>query len=131
MVEKIKSTNANVVLCQKGIDDIIQHYLAKAGILTVRRIKESDMSKLAKATGSRIVGSINDLSENDLGLAKNVEEKLVEEDKWVFIEGCKNPKVGVGETKCSADGDRRLWRPVYASDLLPGTHIRRTRQVIW
>jgi len=92
MVEKIKSTNANVVLCQKGIDDIIQHYLAKAGILTVRRIKESDMSKLAKATGGRIVGSVNDLSKNDLGLAKNVEEKLVEEDKWVFIEGCKNPK---------------------------------------
>lgn len=92
MVEKIKSTNANVVLCQKGIDDIVQHYLSKAGILAVRRIKEGDMSKLAKATGGRIVGSITDLSEKDLGVAQNVEEKTIEEDKWVFIEGCKNPK---------------------------------------
>lgn len=92
MAEKIKQTGANVVLCQKGIDDIIQHYLAKASVLAVRRIKESDMSKLAKATGGRIVGSVDDLSEKDLGRAQNVEEKTVEEDKWVFIEGCKNPK---------------------------------------
>ena len=92
IVEKIKSTNANVVLCQKGIDDVVQHYLSKAEILAVRRIKESDMSKLAKATGGRIVGSVNDLSEKDLGFAKNVEEKSIEEDKWVFIEECKNPK---------------------------------------
>jgi archaeal chaperonin len=92
MVEKIKQTGANVVLCQKGIDDIIQHYLTKASVLAVRRIKESDMSKLAKATGGRIVGSVSDLSEKDLGQAQNVEEKTVEEDKWVFIEGCKNPK---------------------------------------
>jgi len=92
MVDKIKSTNANVVLCQKGIDDIIQHYMGKEGILAVRRIKESDMSKLAKSTGGRIVGSVNDLSNSDLGLAQNVEEKRIEEDNWVFIEGCKNPK---------------------------------------
>jgi len=92
MVDKIKSTNANVVLCQKGIDDIIQHYMGKAGILAVRRIKESDMSKLAKSTGGRIVGSVNDLSNADLGSAQNVEEKRIEEDNWVFIEGCKNPK---------------------------------------
>jgi thermosome len=92
MVEKIKSTNANVVLCQKGIDDIAQHYLAKIGIIAVRRIKESDMSKLAKATGGRIVGSVNDLTEKDLGEAQNVEEKTIENDNWVFIEGCKNPK---------------------------------------
>ncbi|MEX0764357.1 MAG: thermosome subunit beta [Nitrosopumilaceae archaeon] len=92
MVEKIKSTNANVVLCQKGIDDIAQHYLAKIGIIAVRRIKESDMSKLAKATGGRIVGSITDLTEKDLGEAQNVEERTVENDNWVFIEGCKNPK---------------------------------------
>lgn len=92
MVEKIKSTGASVVLCQKGIDDIVQHYLAKANILAVRRIKESDMSKLAKAIGGRIVGSVNDLSAKDLGHAQNVEEKQIEEDKWVFIEGCKNPK---------------------------------------
>lgn len=92
MVDKIKSTDANVVLCQKGIDDIIQHYMGKAGILAVRRIKESDMSKLAKSTGGRIVGNVNDLSNSDLGSAQNVEEKKIEEDNWVFIEGCKNPK---------------------------------------
>lgn len=92
MVNKIKSTNANVVLCQKGIDDIIQHYMSKEGILAVRRIKESDMSKLAKSTGGRIVGSVNDLNNTDLGSAQNVEEKRIEEDNWVFIEGCKNPK---------------------------------------
>lgn len=92
MVDKIKQTGANVVLCQKGIDDIVQHYLTKASILAVRRIKESDMSKLSKASGGRIVGNINDLSEKDLGQAQNVEEKTIEDDKWVFIEGCKNPK---------------------------------------
>ena len=92
MVEKIKSTKANVILCQKGIDDIAQHHLAKEGIVAVRRIKESDMSKLAKATGGRIVGSVNDLTERDLGEAQNVEEKTIENDNWVFIEGCKNPK---------------------------------------
>ena len=92
MVDKIKSTGANVVLCQKGIDDIVQHYLAKAGILAVRRIKESDMDKLSKATGGRVVGNITDLTEKDLGLAQNVEEKQIEDDNWTYIEGCKNPK---------------------------------------
>lgn len=92
MVDKIRVTNANVVLCQKGIDDFAQHYLAKSGIVAIRRIKESDMAKLAKATGGRIVGSVNDLTERDLGQAQNVEEKTIENDNWVFIEGCKNPK---------------------------------------
>ncbi|MEM2785399.1 MAG: thermosome subunit alpha, partial [Candidatus Nitrosotenuis sp.] len=92
MVEKITKTGANVVLCQKGIDDIVQHYLAKAGVLAVRRIKESDMAKLAKATGGRIVGNVDDLTDKDLGLAQNVEEKQIEEDSWTFVEGCKNPK---------------------------------------
>lgn len=92
MVKSIKSINANVVLCQKGIDDIVQHHMSKEGILAVRRIKESDMSKLAKATGGRIVGNVNDLSNADLGSAQNVEEKRIEEDNWVFVEGCKNPK---------------------------------------
>ncbi|MGC8661791.1 MAG: thermosome subunit beta [Nitrososphaeria archaeon] len=92
MVEKIKSVGANVVLCQKGIDDMAQHYLAKEGILAVRRIKMSDMDKLARATGGRNVTSIDDLSADDLGYADLVEERKVEEDKWVFIEGCKNPK---------------------------------------
>ncbi|MDQ3868439.1 MAG: thermosome subunit, partial [Thermoproteota archaeon] len=92
MVDKIMAADANVVLCQKGIDDISQHYLAKAGILAVRRIKESDMFKLSKATGARIVNNIDDLVSKDLGSADLVEERKVETDKWVFIEGCKNPK---------------------------------------
>jgi chaperonin GroEL (HSP60 family) len=81
-----------VLLCQKGIDDMAQHYLARAGILAVRRVKESDMAKLAKATGARIVTNLDDLFEKDLGAAELVEERKIEEDRWVFIEGCKNPK---------------------------------------
>ena len=92
MVDRISATGANVVLCQKGIDDIVQHYLAKEGIIAVRRIKESDMSKLSKATGARIVTNTDELSKDDIGLAELVEERKIETDKWVFIEGCKNPK---------------------------------------
>jgi len=92
MVDKIIATGANVVICQKGIDDIAQHYLAKAGILTVRRVKESDMTKLARATGARIVNNLEDLTEKDIGSADLVEERKVETDKWVFVEGCKHPK---------------------------------------
>ena len=92
MVEKIASVGANVVICQKGIDDVAQHYLAKKGILAVRRVKRSDMEKLERATGGRIVTSIRDLTPNDLGYAKLVEERRVGNDKMVFIEGCKNPK---------------------------------------
>jgi archaeal chaperonin len=92
MVEKIKSSGANVVICQKGIDDIAQHYLAKSDILTVRRVKESDMTKLARATNARVVNNIDDLTSNDLGSADLVEERKVETDKWVFVEGCKHPK---------------------------------------
>ena len=92
MVDKIKSVGANVVFCQKGIDDIAQHYLAKAGILAARRIKQSDMEKLAKATGARIVTNLEDLSPADLGEAELVEERKVEEDKMIFVEGCKNPR---------------------------------------
>src|SRR5918999_1581879 len=92
MVDKIKAAGANVVLCQKGIDDIVQHFLAIENILAVRRVKESDMTKLSKATGARIVGNIDELSNEDLGSAELVEERKIETDKWVFIEGCKNPK---------------------------------------
>ena len=92
MIEKIASVGANVVICQKGIDDVAQHFLAKKGILAVRRVKRSDMEKLERATGGRIVTSIRDLSEKDLGYAKLVEERRVGSDKMVFIEGCKNPK---------------------------------------
>ena len=92
MVDKISSVGANVVLWQKGIDDIAQHYLANAGIIAVRRIKESDISKLSKATGARIITNIEELSSTDIGSADLVEERKIETDKWVFVEGCKNPK---------------------------------------
>jgi thermosome len=92
MVNKIVQSGANVVICQKGIDDIAQHYLAKAGILAVRRAKESDLTRLSKATGARTVTNLDDLTSKDLGSAKVVSERKVETDKWVFIEGCKDPK---------------------------------------
>jgi thermosome len=92
MVDKVVAAGANVLLCQKGIDDIAQHYLAKAGILAVRRIKESDMYKLSRATGARVINNLDELTANDLGFARVVEERKVETDKWVFVEECKNPK---------------------------------------
>ncbi|MDE1861394.1 MAG: TCP-1/cpn60 chaperonin family protein [Thaumarchaeota archaeon] len=92
MVDKIHEIGANVLICQKGIDDIAQHYLAKHGILSVRRVKESDMTKLAKATGGRISSNIDDMTSKDLGTADTVEQRKVETEKWVFVEGCKNPR---------------------------------------
>jgi archaeal chaperonin len=92
MVEKVTGSGANVVICQKGLDDIAQHYLAKANVLTIRRVKESDITKLSRATGARVINNIDDLTSKDLGAADLVEERKVETDKWVFIEGCKNPK---------------------------------------
>jgi len=91
MVDKIIEVGANVLICQKGIDDIAQHYLAKAGILSVRRVKESDLTKLAKATGGTISTNLDDITLKDLGSAEHVEQRKVETDKWVFIEGCRNP----------------------------------------
>jgi len=113
MVDKIKSIGANVVLCQKGMDDIAQHYLSKAGVLAVRRVKESDMFKLSKATDARLVNNLDDLSEGDLGTAALVEERKVETDKWVFIEGCKNPKavtilIRGGSQRVVDEADRSL-----------------------
>jgi archaeal chaperonin len=92
MVDKILVSGANVVLCQKGIDDATQTYLSNEGIIAVIRIKESDMEKLSRATGARIVTNTDELTKDDLGFANLIEERKVEEDKWVFIEGCKNPK---------------------------------------
>ncbi|NND87230.1 MAG: thermosome subunit [Nitrosopumilus sp.] len=92
MVEKLHDAGVNVLICQKGIDDIAQHYLSKHGILAVRRVKESDMIKLSKATGGRVINNLDDLSEKDLGSADLVHQKKVESDKWVFIEGCKHPQ---------------------------------------
>src|SRR3989344_4252616 len=92
MVAKVKEAGANVVICQKGIDDIAQYYLAKEGVLAVRRVKKSDMDALAKATNARVVSRINDLTSADLGKAQFVSEKKVSGDAMVFVEGCKNPK---------------------------------------
>ncbi|BAD86492.1 chaperonin beta subunit [Thermococcus kodakarensis KOD1] len=92
MVDKIKEVGANVVFVQKGIDDLAQHYLAKYGIMAVRRVKKSDMEKLAKATGAKIVTNVRDLTPEDLGEAELVEQRKVAGENMIFVEGCKNPK---------------------------------------
>ena len=92
MVDTVVSTGANVLLCQKGIDDIAQHYLAKAGILAARRGKKSDMEKLARATGGKVVMSIEDLSSAEIGRAGIVEERKIGDEKLIFVEKCKDPK---------------------------------------
>jgi thermosome len=92
MVDKIATSGANVAVCEKGIDDVAQHFMSKRGILAVRRVKQSDMEKLAKATGGRIVTQIEELRAKDLGYANLVEERKVSDDKMTFIEGCKDPK---------------------------------------
>ena len=113
MVDKIHEIGANVLICQKGIDDIAQHYLAKQGILAVRRVKESDMTKLAKATGGRISSNIDDMTPKDLGAAELVEQRKVETEKWVFVEGCKNPRANTilirgGSQRVVDEADRSL-----------------------
>jgi len=92
MVDIVKKTGANVAFCQKGIDDLVQHYLAKEGIYAVRRAKKSDMEKLAKATGGTIATKLDDLKASDLGFAALVEEKKIGGDLMTFVTGCKNPK---------------------------------------
>ena len=92
MVNRIVNSGANVVFTQKGIDDLAQHFLAKAGIYTVRRVKKSDMEKLARATGARVVTSLHELTKDDLGKAGRVEERKVSDDKMTFVEQCTNPK---------------------------------------
>ncbi len=92
MVDKIKASKANVVFCQKGIDDMAQDFLAKAGIMSARRVKQSDMEKLARATGGRIVTNFADLREQDLGSAGLCEERKLGEDKMIFVEKCKDPR---------------------------------------
>ncbi len=91
-VDKILATGANVIICQKGIDEVAQSYLAKKGVLAVRRAKKSDLEKLARATGGRVVSNIDEITPQDLGYASLVEERKVGEDKMVFVEGAKNPK---------------------------------------
>jgi thermosome len=92
MVEKVAKAGANVLICQKGIDDIAQYFLAKKGIMAIRRASEKDMEKLAKATGAKVATNLDDLASQHLGLAQLVEEKKIADDKMTFIEGCKNPK---------------------------------------
>lgn len=92
MVSQIKESKANVLFCQKGIDDLAQHFLAKNGIFAVKNVNESDMKKLARATGAKIVTSLEDLSENDLGEARLVEEQKIAGDELTFVRECKNPK---------------------------------------
>jgi len=92
MVERVKKAGANVVVCQKGIDDMAQHFLAKEGILAVQRAKESDMDKLSRATGGKMVTNLDDLNPEDLGYAELAEERKIGDDKMVFIEGCKDPR---------------------------------------
>ena len=91
-VEKVKASGANVVICQKGIDDLAQHFLTRNGVYAIRRAKKSDMEKLAKATGGKMVNSINELSAADLGKAGTVEERKIGDKKFTFVTGCKNPK---------------------------------------
>ncbi len=92
MADKIASTGAKVVICQKGIDDMAQHFLSRNGILAIRRAKKSDMEKLSKATGANVISSLESLTSKDLGYAALVEERKIAEDKMTFIEGAKNPK---------------------------------------
>jgi archaeal chaperonin len=92
MVEKIVAAEANVVICQKGIDDMAQHFLARKGVLAVQRVKESDIKKLSMATGGKPVTNLEDLSKSDIGFAQIVEERKIGNDKMIFIEGCKNPR---------------------------------------
>ena len=92
MVEKVREAGANVVFCQKGVDDLVQHYMAKSGIYCCRRLKQSDMEAIAKATGATLVGNFTELKASDLGTAASVEEKEVGTDSMTFITGCKNPK---------------------------------------
>ncbi len=92
MVKQVKASGINVLFCQKGIDDMVQHFLSREGILAARRLKKSDMDALAKATGAKVVNAVEQLSSEDAGYAKLVEERKISEDKMIFVEGCKNPK---------------------------------------
>jgi chaperonin GroEL (HSP60 family) len=92
MVDQIKKAGATVVFCQKGIDDLAQHFLSKEGIVAIRRVKKSDMDALGKATGAKVVSRLKDLTSKDLGYAGIVEERKIAGDNMVFVYECKNPK---------------------------------------
>jgi chaperonin GroEL (HSP60 family) len=113
MTDKITQAGANVVICQKGIDDMAQHFLARKGVLAIRRAKKSDMEKLAKATGGKIVTKLDDIAKADLGYAALVEERKIGKDKMTFIEGCKHPLavtilIRGGTERMTAEAERSL-----------------------
>jgi thermosome len=113
MVEKVLATGANVVVCQKGIDDLAQHFLARKGVIAIRRAKKSDMEKLARATGGKIVSKIDALTASDLGYAALVEERRTGDDKMTYVEGCKNPKsvtllIRGGTQRMTAEAERSI-----------------------
>ncbi len=113
MVDKILASGANVVICQKGIDDMAQHFLSRKGIIAIRRAKKSDMEKLARATGGKIISNIDSLSAADLGEAALVEERKTGDDKMTYIEGCKNPKsvtllIRGGNQRLTAEAERSI-----------------------
>jgi len=113
MVDKILSTGANVVICQKGIDDLVQHFMSRKGIAAIRRSKKSDMEKLSRATGGKIISNIDALSPSDLGFASVVEERKTGDDKMTYVEGCKNPKsltilIRGGNQRILAEAERSI-----------------------
>ena len=113
LVEKIVSSGANVVICQKGIDDMVQHFLSRRNVIAIRRAKKSDMEKLAKATGGNILSNIDALSTSDLGIAEIVEERKTGDDKMTYIEGCKNPNavtinIRGGNQRLTAEAERSI-----------------------
>jgi archaeal chaperonin len=113
MVEKIVASGANVVICQKGIDDMAQHFMSRKGIIAIRRAKRSDMEKLQRATGGRILSNIDALTKTDLGEAALVEERKTGDDKMTYVEGCKNPKsvtvlIRGGSQRLTAEAERSI-----------------------
>ena len=113
MVGKVLASGANVVVCQKGIDDMAQHFLARKGVIAIRRAKKSDMEKLARATGGKIVSNIDTLAPSDLGYAALVEERKTGDDKMTYVEGCKNPKsvtllIRGGTQRMTAETERSI-----------------------
>ena len=92
MVAQIVDSGANVLFCQKGIDDVAMHYLAKQGVYALKRVKKSDMNRIAKATGAQLVTDINDLTPDKLGIAGHIFEQKIFDQKFTFVEGCEDPK---------------------------------------
>jgi len=129
MVDKILSSGANVVICQKGIDDLAQHFLTRRGVIAIRRAKKSDMEKLARATGGKIVSNLDALSAADLGDARLVEERKTGDDKMTYIEGCKNPKsvtllIRGGNQRLTAEAERSIHDALSViKDLIEDPHV--------